>query len=119
VTDPIKFPGEYFTQEDRDRDRWSTVASLRVLLPRFQREQSEEWKSWIRIALTKFADVSVEGDIYTPEVAVKMLLETLIDDSESAKQASKMAMGSIFDILESVSGKSLDLIYPGDPRYPK
>jgi hypothetical protein len=53
MADPIKFPGEFFTPEDRERDRWVSVAFMAAAMPL----EPESRLMFLKELLRKFADV--------------------------------------------------------------
>jgi hypothetical protein len=102
----VPFPEEYLTQEQRERDRWSTVAFLAAVLPQFTKR--EEQLPFLKTALSKFADVSDDSDWARPHLAVKMLLETLVEDTDLRRGISKRASKEWFGNLLNTANQEIE-----------
>jgi hypothetical protein len=50
----VQFPGEFITEEDRERDRWVTVAFCATVVAGQPKDNQIEF---LRATLAKFADV--------------------------------------------------------------
>jgi hypothetical protein len=75
VNNIVQFPGEFITEEDREKDRWVTVAfCATVVAGKPKRDQIE----FLKAALAKFADVPDQqpplDDPQYPAYAMKLLL---------------------------------------------
>jgi hypothetical protein len=74
----VQFPGEFITEEDRERDRWVTVAFCATVVAGQPKDNQIEF---LRATLAKFADVPDQrpplDDRQYPAYAVKLLRPSL------------------------------------------
>jgi hypothetical protein len=97
MSDIIQFPGEFITEEDRERDRWVTVAFCATVIAG---KPKSAQLTFLQATLAKFADVpdqqpSLDDPRY-PAYAVKSLLEGLTDESGVIAQARELAFDAVF-----------------------
>jgi hypothetical protein len=98
--DVIKFPGEFFTPEHRERDRWVTVAFAGAALSGLKDEETK--MVFLKELLRKFADVPDQqpevGDPNYKAYAVKMLLRALTNP-DGLRQISEAWSAEMFDAV--------------------
>jgi hypothetical protein len=97
VSKIVQFPGEFITEEDRERDRWVTVAFCATAVAG---QPKDNQIAFLQATLAKFADVPDQrpplDDRQYPAYAVKLLLRGLTDESGVMAQASEKAFDAVF-----------------------
>jgi hypothetical protein len=93
MSDVVKFPGEYRTELDRQKDRWTSVAFIAAAgLAGNDRKTRQLFLQSLLDA--KFADVpdkqpALDDMQAYAAFAVKLLLRTLTDDSDTMREAGE------------------------------
>jgi hypothetical protein len=98
----VQFPGEFITEEGREKDRWLTVAFCATVVAG---KPKSDQSVFLKAALAKFADVPdqqppLDHPQY-PAYATKLLLQGLTDESGVMEQASQKAFDAVFGELFS------------------
>jgi hypothetical protein len=93
----IKFTGKHISKEERERDRWVSLAFCACVIA----DQPEDERRWfLRELLKKFKDAPdwrpPVDDAQFPAFAVKMLLEVLTDETGLLAEAGRRATESVF-----------------------
>lgn len=95
MNDVIQFPGEFYSEEDRERDRWATVGFCAAAIAGL-RDKKDQLVFLRQLLSTRFANVSdelppVEDTLAFATYSVKTLLEVLTDESGLMAEAGMKA----------------------------